>query len=196
MADSTFSSVATSWIATLYPPAIGLRVGIRNLLTQWLGEPARCHGFARWGFKEVRLGAAEATLLHWLFPKARFVLLSRSPYDCYRSLSDSGWRDVYHRCPDVPVDSAAMMARHWNRIALSWSELAPGFPAFRIKYEDIISGRFDYRKLESWLGIEIKEEVALSHCVGKTARRTRLGWSERLIISREARPGMRFLGYS
>lgn len=194
--DSIFSSLATSWIATLYPPGLDFRAGLRSLLTRWLGEPARKRGFGRWGFKEVRLGAAEATLLRWLYPKAKFVLLSRSPYDCYRSLSDSRWRDVYHRSPDVRVDSAAMMARHWNRIALSWSELRPGFPAVRIRYEDIVGGRLDYRELESWLGIRIREDVALSQFVGKTAQRSRLGWWERKIISCEARAGMRFLGYS
>src|ERR1017187_3604650 len=191
-----FSSLATSWIASLHPPGNDFRVGLQTLLTRWLGEPARQRGFIRWGFKEFRLGAAEATLLHWLYPKAKFVLLARNPYDCYRSLSDSGWHHLYYRRPDVRVDSAAGMARNWNRVALSWSELPADFPAVRIKYEDIIGGRFDFRKLESWLGIEIREEVALSAVVGRTAIRHRIGWSERLIISHEAATGMRALGYS
>jgi Sulfotransferase family len=152
--------------------------------------------FQRWGFKEVRLGATEATLLHWRYPKAKFVFLARNPYDCYRSLSASGWHHLYHSRPDIRVDSAAVLARHWNRIALSWSELPADFPAFRIKYEDLIGGRFDFRNLESWLGIEIREEVAISVIVGRTSRRHRLGWCERLIISHEAAAGMHALGYS
>src|SRR5712692_5644636 len=68
--------------------------------------------------------------------------------------------------------------------------------AFRIRYEDLIGCRVDFRKLESWQGIEIKEEVALSVFVGSTARHRRLGWCERLIISREAAAGMLSLGYS
>ena len=194
--EGLFSSLATSWIASLYPPGKDLRLGLLALFDQWLRQPARERGFQRWGFKEVRLGAAEATLLHWIYPNAKFVLLSRNPYDCYRSLSDSGWHHLYYRRPDVRVDSAAGIARNWNRIALGWSELPADFPAFRIKYEDVIGGRFDFRKLESWLGIEIREEVALSAVVGRTAIRHRIGWSERLIISHEAAPGMRALGYS
>jgi Sulfotransferase family len=93
------------------------------MFDRWLGRPARERGFTRWGFKEVRLGAAEAMLLHWIYPKAKFVLLSRNPYDCYRSLSDSGWHHVYYTRPDIRVDSAAGLARHWNRIVISWSEL-------------------------------------------------------------------------
>jgi len=194
--EGLFSSLATSWIASLYPPGRDFRVGLLAFFDQWLGQPARKRGFERWGFKEVRLGATEATLLHWLYPKAKFVFLTRNPYDCYRSLSDSGWHHLYHARPDIRVDSAAGLARHWNRIALSWSELPPDFPAVRIKYEDLIAGRVDFRELESWLGIEIKESVALSASVGATARRHRLGWCERLIISKEAEAGMRFLGYS
>ena len=193
--DKTFSSLATSWIATLYPPGNDLRMGLRALFEQWLGQPARKNGFERWGLKEVRLGATEAILLHWLYPKAKFVLLSRNPYDCYRSLSDSGWHHLYHVRPDVRVDSAAGLARHWNRIALSWSELPNDFPSVRIKYEDLIGGRVDFRKLESWLGVRLNEDLALSASIGGTTRRHRLGLCERLIISREARAGMRALGY-
>ena len=193
--NPAFSALETSWIATLFPPGNDLRVGLQTLLTRWLGDPARQRGFRRWGFKEVRLGATEATLLRWLYPQAKFVLLTRNPYDCYRSLADSGWQDLYHARPDIRVDSAAGLSRHWNRIALSWSQLPPDFPAFRIKYEDLVGGRVDFRKLESWLGIEVKEQVALSVIVGRTATRHRLGWCERLIISREAAGGMHALGY-
>ena len=173
-----------------------ISVSVFNPSTRWLGNPAHRRGFRRWGFKEVRLGASEATLLHWLYPKAKFILLSRNPYDCYRSLADSGWHHLYHHRPGIRVDSAAGLARHWNRIALSWSELPPAFPAFRVRYEDLIGGGFDFRKLESWLGIEIREDLALSVSVGSTSRRRRVGWCEQLIISREAQAGIRFLGYS
>jgi hypothetical protein len=141
------------------------------------------------------MGAAEATLLHWLYPSAKFVLLSRNPFDCYLSLSDSGWHHLYYRRPDVRVDSAAGMARHWNRIVLSWSELPSDFPAFRIKYEDLISGGFDFRELESWLEVKLNEDVALPVIVGRTARRPRLSFCQRRIIFHEAAAGMHKLGY-
>jgi hypothetical protein len=190
-----FSSLATSWIATLCPPVVDFRASLRALVTRWLAYPARQRGFHRWGFKEVRMGAAEATLLHWLYPSAKFVLLSRNPFDCYLSLSDSGWHHLYYRRPDVRVDSAAGMARHWNRIVLSWSELPSDFPAFRIKYEDLISGGFDFRELESWLEVKLNEDVALPVIVGRTARRPRLSFCQRRIIFHEAAAGMHKLGY-
>ena len=193
--DASSPALAMSWIANLYPSITYFRAALRSLFDVWLAKPARDRGFARWGFKEVRLGATEASLLHWLYPNAKFVVSCRHPYDCYRSLADAHWVP-YYRYPDMRVDSAADFAHHWNRQARSWSELPAGFPCFHIKYEDLTRGKVDFRQLESWLGIEIKENVALSAPVGSTRKRERLTWYERLIIAREAAAGMRALGYS
>ncbi|MGO9577744.1 MAG: sulfotransferase family protein [Terriglobales bacterium] len=193
--DANSSALATSWIANLYPPSSYLRKALRSLVAEWLAKPARDRGFARWGLKECRLGATEATLLHWLYPNAKFVVISRHPYDSYRSLADAKWAP-YYRYPDVRVNSAATFAHHWNRLAVSWSDLPAGFPCFQIKYEDLADGKVDFRKLESWLGIEVKENIALSVPVGGTRKREHLTWYERSIIAREAAAGMRALGYS
>lgn len=187
--------ISSSWIANLYPPAHSFRSGLRNLFNRWLRDPACARGFARWGFKEVRLGALEATLLHWLYPQAKFIIISRHPYDCYRSLADSGWDQVFYKYPEVEISSALSFARHWNRLAVSWSRLPADFPAIHIKYEDLISRKVDFRKLESWLGLEIHEDNALSISIGGTATRTRLSWYERMAIRHEAAEGMRALGY-
>lgn len=194
--DPSLPALSTSWVANLYPPSNDFRLALRSLFDRWLSEPARQHGFTRWGFKEVRLGATEASLLHWLYPNAKFVIISRHPYDSYRSLADAGWDQVYYRYPDVCTESAASFARHWNRLAVSWSQLAGGFPSVHIKYEDLIGGKVDFRRLESWLGLEIRENIALSVSVGGTAKRARLSWYERWIIAREAADGMHALGYA
>jgi hypothetical protein len=188
--------LAESWIALLHPPAEDFRLALRSLFDTWLGQPARRHGFARWGFKEIRSDAADAALLHWLYPHAKFVLLTRHPYDCYLSFADTGWPDHFVRHPHLRVNSAASFAGEWNRIAMSWSELPEDFPALRVKYEDLVSGNFDFRKFESWLGVKLKEDEALSVSVGHSAIRTRLHSYERWILAREAAPGMRALGYS
>lgn len=186
-----------SWTALLHPSTDNFRLGLRNFFDTWLGQPARQNGFARWGFKEVRLDATAAVLLHWLYPSAKFILLTRHPFDCYRSFADAGWKiPNFVRYPDSRVDSAASLAREWNRIAMSWSELPAGFPSMLIKYEDLISGSFDFRGLESWLGLKLNEAEALSEKVGRTAFRARLHSYERWIVSRETAPGMRALGYT
>ncbi len=189
------SWLATSWIANLYPYGDDFRSALRSLFDRWLGEPTRQRGFARWGLKEVRLGAVEASLLYWLYPNAKFVMISRHPYDCYVSLCGTGWRPVYHRRPTLRVDSVTAFARYWNRLAVGWSQLPEGFPSFHVKYEDLVNGKVDFRKLESWLGIEIRENIALSLVVGHSSVRPRPRWYERRIIACEAAPGMRALGY-
>lgn len=194
--DPRSPQLSTSWVANLYPPGKDFRWAIRGMLERWLRDPAVERGFSRWGFKEVRFGAPEAVLLHWLYPNAKFVIISRHPYDAYRSLADAQWGEVYDRYPDVCVDSACSFARHWNRLAVSWSQLPAGFPCVHLKYEDLIGGKVNFRTLETWLGIEIKETIALSASVGGTAKRAQLAWHERWIIAREARDGMRALGYS
>jgi Sulfotransferase family len=188
--------LATSWIATFTPPSEDFRLALRALFDRWLAEPTRRNGFARWGFKEVRLAAAEARVLYWLYPNAKFVILSRHPYDCYLSLSGANYHPLYYRYPNCRVDSAAGFSRRWNQLALSWAELPEGFPFFHVKYEDLVSGQFDFRKLESWLGIQITEDIALSVVVGHSSARPQLSWYERRIIAREAGGGMRALGYS
>jgi hypothetical protein len=193
--DPSSLKLSTSWVANLYPSGRDFRCALRSLFDRWLSEPARHLGYFRWGFKEVRLGATEAVLLHWLYPHAKFVVISRHPYDAYRSLADARWGLVYYRHPDVPAESAASFARHWNRLAVSWSSLPPGFPSVHIKYEDLIAGKVDFRKLETWLGLEIREEEALSASVGGTAKRAKISWYERWIIAREASEGMKALGY-
>jgi Sulfotransferase family len=193
--DVNSPGLAQSWIATLYPSITYFRAALRGIFDQWLGKPARDRGFTRWGFKEVRLGATDAVLLHWLYPNAKFVVTCRHPYDSYRSFRGNRWV-CYYRYPEMGVDSAATFAHHWNRLATSWSELPAGFPCFRMKYEDLVRGKVDFRKLESWLGIEIKEDVALSAPVGGSRERGRVTWYERAIIAREAEAGMRALGYS
>ena len=194
--DPSSPELSTSWVANLYPPSNDFRSGLQGLFDRWLREPARERGYARWGLKDVRLSATDASLLHWLYPNAKFVIITRHPYDSFRSHADAGWGQVYDRYPDRLIDSAAGFGSHWNRLAMSWSQLPAGFPAVHIKYEDLIAGKVNFRDLESWLGIEIKENKALSVAVGGTAKRARLAWFERMIIAHEAAEGMRAMGYS
>jgi hypothetical protein len=193
--DANSSELAQSWIATLYPSITYFRAALRSIFDQWLAKPARDRGFVRWGFKEVRLGATEAILLRWLYPNAKFVVTCRHPYDSYRSFVGNRWI-CYYRYPEMRVDTAAAFALQWNRLAMSWADLPANFPCFRMKYEDLVGGNVDFRKLESWLGIEIKEDLALSAPVGGSRQRGRVTWYERKIIAHVAKAGMRAMGYS
>ncbi len=189
-------SLATQWIANLFPPGRDLRAALRDLFDRWLAAPARERGFQRWGVKEVRFGAAEACLLSWLYPSARFLVLTRHPFDAFRSLRNRAEWTFHDRWPETRIDSAAAFARHWNRLATSWSPKPPGLRCLTVRYEDLVSGGVDFRALESWLGFEIREQKALGLRLGETVGTRELTWYERLIIRREAAAGMRLFDYA
>lgn len=184
--------LTTSWIANLFPPASDLRAALREWMTRWLGVPARARGYLRWGLKEVRLGAAEACLLRWLFPRAKFVVLLRHPCDACRSARHV---KLWYRWPDWPINCAAAFARHWNRLASSWLEVPEDFGHVVIKYEDLVSGRFDYRLLAETLELKIDEEKALSKRVGSSLNPECLSWYEHRVVLKETRHGMQVYGY-
>lgn len=186
-ADPTKDFVA----ANLFPPGSDFRAALRDFLVRWFEPAASARGFSRWGFKEVRLGAAEALVLRWLFPRARFIVLLRHPYDAYRSCKD--WT-LYDRWPDRVVDSAASFARHWNRLAMSWREAEDLDPVV-LKYEDVVAEGFDFRALESRLGLKLDEGSALGSRVGGTRDKREPTREEKRVVAEEAREGMETYGY-
>ena len=61
--DPGSPGLAQSWVANLSPHSTDFRRALREMVDRWLRIPAATHGFARWGLKEVRLGAADALVL-------------------------------------------------------------------------------------------------------------------------------------
>jgi hypothetical protein len=180
------------WVTNLFPPGRDFRSAVRQFLLAWCAEPARRTGHRRWGFKEVRLGAAEATLLRWAFPRARFVVLTRHPFATYRSASRANppgrpWH-MFARWPDRPIDGAAPFARHWDSLAGSW--INSNVPHALVKYEDVAAGTIDFRTLEKTLELKLDEKTALGVHVGGTPDRSPLRTYERAIVATNARLGM------
>jgi Sulfotransferase family len=188
--------LTTSWIANLFPPADDFRASLRALFERWLGEPARARGYARWGFKEVRLGAAEGTLLRWLYPSAQLVVISRDPIGAYRSVKGSAkdWR-LYARWPDRRVDCVVSFARHWDSLASSWGHAPPGLAPFVVRYEELTAGG-ELAPLASRLGLSLDPAPALAMRVGETGRPAALSVLEGILLRRETRSGRRAMGYS
>jgi hypothetical protein len=185
----------TRWIANLFPPGEDFRASLRALFDRWLGEPARLRGYTRWGFKEVRLGAAEGVLLRWLYPSARFVVVSRDPVEAYRSVKGSA-RDwtLYARWPDRRVDCLVSFARHWDSLASSWSDAPPNLAPFVFRYEDLIAGG-DFAPLANGLGLRLDPARALEARVGETGHLAEVSRLEGLLVRRETRIGRRAMGY-
>lgn len=185
-----------SWIANLFPPPEDLRAGLRQWMLHWLARPARERGFKRWGLKEVRLSAADAVVLRWLFPQARFVVLLRDPVDAYRSARRViGEVGLWYRWPDHRVDSAQRYGQHWNRLAMSWGELSEDFGHIAMRYEDLAAGKVDFRALERRLDLSLDEQRALGARVGSTRNGAAVRYFERRRVLRATVEGRKALGY-
>jgi hypothetical protein len=190
--DSDTPDFAVSWIANLFPPPSDLRAALRHLMNRWLGTPARTLGYGRWGFKEVRLSAADACLLRWLYPRGKFIILVRNPLDAYLS---ARLAQLWYRWPDLPIYGPVAFARHWNRLAVSWLDVPEDFRPIIIKYEDLVSTDFDFRSLERSLGLTLDAGRALSSRIGGSEKLERLTLRERQVVIRETRAGMSVYGY-
>lgn len=192
---------STAWIANLYPMPQDLHAALRSLLLKLFSQPAYERDFSRWGLKEVRLGASDACLVHWLFPRAKFLVLIRNPFDAYLSAKNRFFtrrtpeNPIWHEWPHAPMDNVADFARHWNDNAISWSQLGSGFPYRILKFEDIINDVIDFREIEEWLDLKISENEALSCKLGSTEAQYRLSHVERRIIRHEAQESIKTYGY-
>ena len=152
-------TLASSFIANLYPNVRDLLRAHRGFFECLFAEPARAAGHDRWGLKEVRLDADQALCLRWLYPRARFLFLVRNPYDAWRSCAAraaQGWR-WYNRWPDEPL-TARSFAAHWDRLVSSMLEGHRKVDGLLIRYEDLAAGRV--AAIEEYLGFELSREAA------------------------------------
>lgn len=180
------------WPANLYPPLKQYKEALRQMLLTWFAEPARQAGYKRWGLKEVRLSAADACLLKWLFPEAKFIVLTRHPFDVYRSSRDKAF---WYRWPDRPTDGGRGFIRHWNWTASSWSALPDNWGHRVLKYEEVLRGR-KLDDLGDMLELKLESSSALGKRTGSTKNKRPLGLLDRISVNRLARDGMTAMGYT
>ena len=184
-----------TWIANLFPNPPDFRDALRMFVDRWLAQSAHDAGFARWGFKEVRLGAAEAYLLRWLYPDARFVVMTRDPCAAYHSGQrlKSNWL-AEELWPARSIDKADNFAEVWNSLTLSWSDASDLRPIF-LRYEDIVAGTMDFAALAGELSLNLDPQSALSIRAGGSPSGPPLSPADRKIIYAGTASGRRFLGY-
>ncbi len=181
------------WIANLYPRTSVIREALQSMVYEWLGRPAKELGYKRWGMKEVRLGHEDAALLRWLFPKAKFVVITRNPHDSYRSAMQLG--PLWERWPDRLVNDAYAYGRLWNRLALSWKDAAADFPVRRYRLEDLTGAGVDFDDLASFCRLELNPEAAIGKKVGAGRSDAKLSWVDGMLLRRATAPGRSWLGY-
>lgn len=164
--SADLQALSASWTANLYPPPAALRAAYRGFLLGLFAKPARDLGAARWGFKEVRLGHAEAVLLQALFPRGRFLFIRRQLPEAYLSYRGfSGGMGWYASWPGAPVFTPFAFARNWARMTQEVELAARATGGMLIEYEDLIAGRVDLVRLSDYCGVAIRD-ITLERRIG------------------------------
>jgi hypothetical protein len=175
------------------PENLGHLEALQSFVYDWLARPAKELGFDRWGMKEVRLGYSEAALLRLLFPKAKFVVITRNPYDAYRSAMQLG--SLWERWPDRLVNNPYSYGATWNRLALSWKSRIPDFPVRLYRFEDLVGGMLDFHDLGVFCQLNLKPEVAVDKKVGAGCSTVTLSVMDKWLLNQSTGPARLWLSY-
>lgn len=150
----------TSFIANSYPSVVDLVESIYAFFQKLFFDPAVELGYSNWGLKEVRFGIKEIQFLNFLYPNARFVLLTRdlnSAYLSYKRFSTSmNW---YARWPIEPVFTPYAFAKHHQRLCDEFSSAELMDECFAITYEQLTNRSVELKLLGEFLEQEISREA-------------------------------------
>jgi hypothetical protein len=195
--DAKPGELADDWIANLFPDLDQLRRGHRAFFEATFAEPARRAGFPRWGIKEVRLTAAHAHYLAWLYPGARFLFLYRNPLHAYQSYSRYG-RNWYDTWPDKPVFTPTAFGTHWRELTEGFLREEKALGALVVRYEELVDGSEELlSRIERYLGLrldraQLGKKIGSSDRGGRAAQVSRL---EKVLLRAAVSPCARELGY-
>jgi len=139
------------WTANLYPSVQDLQEAHVSFFRTLLAEPSRRRGCARWGLKEVRYGVEHAVYLRWLFPRARFLFLLRSPYECWSSYRRTGGR-VLRFFPEPLITTPEQFGSHWLKLAEGFCNRHREVDGLLLRFETFTKPDFDVKPLEQYLG--------------------------------------------
>ena len=152
--DGSQPDLWQSWVANLMPPPAQLVEAHRAFLRQLYAPPASAGPGMRWGFKEVRYGMEQARYLHWLFPKAQFLFLHRSPYEAYRSYRS--WHlGSYESWPDRPIWTPDAFGQMWRRLAQGFVQEGEAMGGMVVAYDGLTTDAGATSRIGGYLGLEL-----------------------------------------
>ncbi len=135
------------FIANWYPPMQAMVESHRAMLDRLFRQPAQEMNKDRFGIKFVRLSLEEMHYLQWLYPDAKFLLLVRNPWDCWRSYKGYNWM---YRWPKGQVTTVKQFAKLWEK---QTRELLshPQTDSVRVlRYEDFLHDEFQWDHLRDF----------------------------------------------
>jgi hypothetical protein len=181
------------WVANLYPELQDLLEAHLSFFRRLLGDPSRERGFQRWGLKEVRYGIEHACYLRWLFPRAKFLLLIRNPYECWASYRRHNFIAVRF-WPEPPVLAPEQFGALWLELAGQFTMRSQEVGGLVVRYEEIIAPTFDPGPVQDYVGFPL-DLLARDHRLGSVGKGS-LSADEMIRLEGVVGPLAGRLGYS
>lgn len=155
--NNLFKDPAQTWIANTNPGILPLQQAHQAFFENLFARPCLDSGLTLWGAKFVRLTAAHAHYLKWLYPSAKFIFLTRHPMHSFLSYFGNRWYTIR---PRWQVDTMFKFFCHWRFLAASFLDQARSLDAIVVRYEDLIATHtHTVAKLEQFLGYSLDEKV-------------------------------------
>jgi hypothetical protein len=156
-----------------------------ELLEEWMVRVAALHGATNWGYKAPQDFLSLVRLAE-LFPAAKFIHLTRNPYDVLHSMKnlsgEDGARSQYH-----PV----VYARYW-RLAEDTvrANAETAMPILQLRYEDLVANPLaSVNEVASFLGaLRVDSLPEMGRNTSHTGLSVGLSPLELKIVERFARP--------
>lgn len=135
------------FIANWYPPMQAMYEAHRSMLDRLFKEPALDMGKERFGIKFVRIGLEEMHYLEWLYPDAKFLILFRNPWDCWRSYKGYDWM---FRWPKGRITTVQQFAKLWERQTRELLSHPQSDRVHALRYEDFLHPEFNWERLRNF----------------------------------------------
>ena len=181
------------FIANWYPPLQAMFESHRAMLDRLFKQPAEEMGKQKFGIKFVRLGLSEMHYLEWIYPDAKFIILVRNPWDCWRSYKGYDWT---YRWPKGIISTPKHFAKIWEK---QTSELISQPETENVKilrYEDFIHPDFNWDRLKTFCDLpNIRPEVLENRIMGVNVKPKPITDDDCAVISRVCGHVARQLGY-
>ena len=181
------------FIANWYPPMQAMYESHRTMLDRLFKQPAEDMGKKRFGIKFVRLSLSEMQYLQWVYPDAKFIILVRNPWDCWRSYKGYDWT---YRWPKGIIKTPKQFALLWEK---QTRELVSHPETDNIKvlrYEDFIHPEFNWERFKEFCKLpDIRPEILENRIMGVNVQPKPITNEDCEIISKSCKLLAKQLGY-
>ena len=128
------------------------------MLDRLFKQSATEMGKDRFGIKFVRIGLEELHYLEWLYPDAKFLILFRNPWDCWRSYKGYNWM---YRWPKGRITTVQQFAKLWEKQTRELLSHPQSDQVRALRYEDFLHPEFNWDRFRHFCELPALNQSAL-----------------------------------